>query len=86
MTCRLVGANPLSKSDGILLIGHLGTNFSEAFIEIDITLENAVCKMAVIFSRPQRVKTGLTNSNFNTCRAEIELEMYLHFYRSSPLK
>ena len=34
MACRLVGAKPLSKNDGILLIGTLGTNFSEILIKI----------------------------------------------------
>ena len=37
MACRLVGAKPLCKTnDGILLIGPLGTNFSEISIEIHI--------------------------------------------------
>ena len=35
MACRLVGAKPLSANDGILLIGPLGTNFSEILLEID---------------------------------------------------
>ena len=35
MACRLAGAKPLSETNaGILLIGPLGTNFSEIFIEI----------------------------------------------------
>ena len=43
---------------GILLIGPLGTNFSEIFIGIQAfffqenTLENVVCEMASILSRP----------------------------------
>ena len=46
---------------GILLIGPLGTNFSENLIGIQTfkkknALENAVCKMASILSRPQCVK------------------------------
>ena len=44
---------------GILLIGPLGTNFSEILIEIQIfvknSLENVVCEMAFIVSRPQCV-------------------------------
>ena len=46
---------------GILLIGPLGTNFSENLIEIQIfsfeenTFENVVCEMAVILSGPQCV-------------------------------
>ena len=35
MACRLAGAKPLSEpNDGILLIGPLGTNFSEILVEI----------------------------------------------------
>ena len=35
MACRLTGAKPLSEPNaGILLIGPLGTNFSEILIEI----------------------------------------------------
>ena len=47
---------------GILLIGPLGTNFSEILIEIfyifiqENAFENIVCKMAGILSRPQCVK------------------------------
>ena len=47
---------------GILLIGHLGTNFSVKLIEIETfslkknTFENIVWKMAAILSRPQCVK------------------------------
>ena len=46
---------------GILLIGLLGTNFSEILIRIqtfsfkEMHFENAVCKMASILSRPQCV-------------------------------
>ena len=46
---------------GILLIGPLGTNFSEILIEIHIffiqenAFENVVCEMASIWSRPQWV-------------------------------
>ena len=46
---------------GILLIGPLGTNFSEILIEIQTffteenTFENVVCKMLFISSRPQCV-------------------------------
>ena len=46
---------------GILLIGSLGTNFSEILIRIQTfiyenALENVVCEMASILSRPQWVK------------------------------
>ena len=41
-------------NDGILLIGPLGTNCSENFIEIAI--ESVVCEMAAILSRSQCVK------------------------------
>ena len=48
---------------GILLIGPLGTNFSEILIEIqtfslrkDKSFESVVCEMAAILSRPQWVK------------------------------
>ena len=50
---------------GILLIGPLGTNFSEIVIEIQTfllkknTFENVVCEMLFISSRPQCVKVGL---------------------------
>ena len=46
---------------GILLIGHLGINFSEIWIEIytfsfkENAFENVVWKMAAILSRPQCV-------------------------------
>ena len=36
MACRLVGAKPLYENAGILLIGPLGTNFSEIQIGIQI--------------------------------------------------
>ena len=47
-------------NDGILLIGPLGTNFSEILSKIHILIqenafENIVCEMAVILSRPQCV-------------------------------
>ena len=49
---------------GILLIGPLGTNFSEILIEIHtfsfkkkhLAFENIVCEMAAIFPRPQWLK------------------------------
>ena len=49
---------------GILLIGPLGTNFSEIIVGIQTfsfrknALENVVCVIASISSRPQWVKTG----------------------------
>ena len=71
---------------GILLIGPLGTNFSEiqigvqTFIE-ENALENVVCEMAFILSRPQGVNIASTSvtcgremliksqrSNFHVCK------------------
>ena len=48
---------PLSDTDGLLLIGNLGTNFSEILNEIyifvqDNGFENVVCKMLAILSQP----------------------------------
>ena len=48
---------------GILLIGPLGTNFSEMLIKTNIfieenTFESVVCEMAAILSRPQCVKAS----------------------------
>ena len=56
MTCRLVGAKPLSVS--MMLIGLLGTNLSEILIEIhsfikENAFETVACEMAAILSRPQ---------------------------------
>ena len=54
---------------GMLLIGPLGTNLRENFIEIQTfsfifiqenAFENVVCQMASILSRPQCVKTILS--------------------------
>ena len=45
---------------GIVLIGPLGTNFSEFLIEIffkEITFENVICYMSAILSRPQCVNS-----------------------------
>ena len=43
-------------NDRILLIGPLGTNFSDIFI-VENVLENVVCEMESILSRPQCVKS-----------------------------
>ena len=48
-------------NDGILLIGPLGTNFSELLIEIqpfiqEKAFESVVCEMVAILSLPQWVK------------------------------
>ena len=57
-------------NDGILLIGSLGTNFSDILIEIDtfsfkkIAFENVLWKMATILSRPQCVKPVMVWSSF----------------------
>ena len=53
MTCRLVGAEPLSEPilECCSLV-QLGTNFSEILIFIqENTFESVVCEMAVILSR-----------------------------------
>ena len=48
-------------NDGILIIGALGTNFSEILIEIETfsfwkkSFESVVCETAAILSRPQWV-------------------------------
>ena len=52
MACQTI----IQTKAGILLIGPLGTNFSEISIEIqENALENVVCEMASILSRPQCV-------------------------------
>ena len=45
---------------GILLIGPLGTNFSEILIGIQNAFESVVCEMASMLSRPQCVNCVLT--------------------------
>ena len=64
MTCRMVGAKPLSEPMLGLSIGTLGTNFSEILIEIltfsvkisqEYVFESVVWEMAVILSRPRCV-------------------------------
>ena len=62
MACRLDGTKPLSETMlEFLLIGPLGTNFSNffyrnsnIFIE-ENTFENVICKMSAILSQPQCV-------------------------------
>ena len=59
---------------GILLIGPLGANVSEIWIQ------TVVCEMAAILSRPQCVKTSLygfvitTHSGFNNSKKQAKLE------------
>ena len=49
MACRLVGAKPLSDA-GILLIGPLGTNFSEISIEMQtLSFKKMRLKFPVVF-------------------------------------
>ena len=64
----------LDESYGILLIGPLGTNCSEIWIEILTfsfkkinVFESVVCEMAAILSRPQCVKTEYS-LNILTCK------------------
>ena len=52
MACRLQAI--IWTNAWILLIGLLGTNFSEIFIH-ENAFENVVCEMAAILSRPQCV-------------------------------
>ena len=66
MACRLYGTKPLSETNaGILLIGPLGTDFSEISIGIQQflfkknKLEHVICEMAAILSRPQCINVGL---------------------------
>ena len=53
---------------GLLLIGHLGTNFSEILIEIlkifiqENAIESVVCETVAILSRPQCVKEFIITS------------------------
>ena len=65
-------------NDGIVLIGHLGTNFSEILSEIHTcwfkknAFENIVCEMAAILSRPQCVKAWAVHIYFsNTWNAKV---------------
>ena len=57
-------------NDGILLIGPLGTNFSEILIEIQIfslkenTFENVLCETFFISSQPQCVKIQHNKTRF----------------------
>ena len=60
-------------NDGILLIGPLGTNFSEILIEIynvfiqENAFENVVCEMVAILSRFQCVKmTAIARRDFTS--------------------
>ena len=61
MACRLGQRQAITWTNvGILLIGPLGTNFSEMLIESHTFLqenpfEKIVCKMTAILSRPQYV-------------------------------
>ena len=69
----------ISTNAGILLIGPLGTNFSEILIEI-ITFSfnkkafgNVVWKIAVILSRPQWVKYSVYKDNCDVANNHMEL-------------
>ena len=74
---------------GILLIGHLGTNFSEILIEIHIfsfmkfDFKNIVWKMAAILSRRQRVNQNRYTA-YIVCMFEgmYFLCIYVHLYFS----
>ena len=58
----------ISTNVGLLLIGPLGTNFSEILIKLqqiswnENPFENFVCKMAATLSRPQRVENADSSS------------------------
>ena len=58
MACRLDGAKPLSEPmlDGILLIGPLGTNFSEILVGIQtFSFRKMHLKMSSALQRPFRL-------------------------------
>ena len=58
---------------GILLIGHLETNFSEIHIIIqENALENVICEMASILSRPQFVKKQIHTTFSDTTNSLID--------------
>ena len=75
----------ISTNAGILLIGPLGTNFSENFIGIQNVfikqnaIENVVCEMASILSQPQCVN-GLAPFNTWISRAFVWI---LYNYKTS---
>ena len=65
---------------GILLIGPLGTNFSEILIEIQTffieenTFENVVCEMLFISSRPQCVNESFCSFYSNYLFKQLNLQ------------
>ena len=71
---------------GILLIGPLGTNFSESLIGIrpfslkKLQLKNAVCKMAFILSRPQWVHKTIYRPAYMLLWALRSLQMFTGRY------
>ena len=75
---------------GILLIGHLGTNFSEILIRIQtfslkkIHLKMSVCEMASILSWPQYVKTLRSEQNGWCFAGNMCMDKYWHaqYYHS----
>ena len=67
---------------GILLIGPLGTNFSvkfnrnsNVFIQ-ENGLENGVCEMASILSRPQYVKSRSDVKVFDQCQIDVNPRVF----------
>ena len=72
MACRLFGAKPIPEPNwsnpGLLLIGLLGTNFSEIWIGIlsfsfnKMHLKMLSAKMSAIFSRGRWVKNYFSNA------------------------
>ena len=87
MACRLTGAKPLSEHNvGLLLIGPLGTNFSEIFIEILIfsfkkmhlkvssAIRRPFCLGLDVLSRIIAMKTGTEKRwpMYPWCRHQME--------------
>ena len=82
---------------GIMLIGPLGTNFSEILIEIQTfsginifieenTFENVVCEMLFISSRPQCVKTRWCLCDITPKRIDTGDRLSIHVYLCQCLK
>ena len=89
MACRLTGAKPLSKTNaGLLLIGPLGTNFSEILIEI-LTFSFKKVRLKVSSAKRRPFCLGLNvliireYSNFITRRVK-NIFQYTHA-KESPI-
>ena len=72
-------------NDRILLIGPLGTNFSEILIAIETfslqenAFENIVCEMASILSRPQCVKRTDATEKVAKKSCVVTSSRFLHY-------